>query len=88
MPKTPIHLKKGLKFETPAVFRIIVQGNLDASWSEQLGGMEISSARTLDNQPLTILTGRLIDQAALAGVLHSLYEMHLPLIKVELLEEE
>jgi len=33
-----------------------------------------------------VLTGRFVDQAALAGVLNTLYDMGFPLLKVERLE--
>lgn len=32
---------------------------------------------------MTTLVGRVRDQAALAGILNSLYEMHLPILSVE-----
>jgi len=38
--------------------------------------------------PVTILVGHLPDQAALSGVLNTLYEMHLPLLSVENLDEK
>ena len=81
-------LKKGLKFETPATFRIRVQGELDESWSDRLGGMSITTTRSEDSLPVSTLMGQLLDQAALAGVLNTLYEMHLPLIAVETIDEE
>jgi hypothetical protein len=34
------------------------------------------------------LVGRLKDQAELSGVLNTLYEMHLPLLSVEILSDE
>ena len=37
--------------------------------------------------PTSILLGELADQAALAGVLNTLYELHLPVISVERLSE-
>ena len=37
---------------------------------------------------MTILVGRLADQAALSGVLNILYELHLPLLTVENLDFE
>jgi hypothetical protein len=36
---------------------------------------------------VTILEGHLPDQAALSGILNTLYEMHLPLLSVENLDE-
>jgi hypothetical protein len=35
--------------------------------------------------PVTVLEGELLDQAALVGVLNSLYGMHLPVLSVQCL---
>jgi len=37
---------------------------------------------------MSILLGELVDQAALAGVLNTLYELHLPVLSVERLSEQ
>ena len=75
---------KGLQLDMPATYRIRVQGHLNKSWSDRLGGMTVIPAgQTTDGAPETILTGRLLDQAALFGVLNTLYELHLPLLLVE-----
>ena len=76
---------KGLKLETPATYRIRVQGRLDEGWRDRLGGMVITSAFTANKEPVTILVGHLTDQAALSGVLNALYDLHLPLLSVECL---
>ena len=78
---------KNLKFEGPASYRIRVQGHLDDSWSDRLGGMVITRAFTANKQPMTILIGHLRDQGALSGVMNALYDLHLPVISVELLDE-
>lgn len=78
---------KQLKFEGPASYRIRVQGHLEASWSDRLGGMVITRAFTEDKQPMTILIGHLKDQAALSGVMNALYGLHLSVISVELLDD-
>jgi hypothetical protein len=36
---------------------------------------------------VTVLAGHLADQAALSGVLNTLYDLHLPLLSVENLDE-
>ena len=79
---------KDLTFEAPASYRIRVQGHLDDSWTDRLGGMVITRAFTENKQPMTILIGRLRDQAALAGVMDALYNLHLPVISVEFLNEK
>ena len=78
---------KNLKSGAPAPYRIRVQGHLDESWSDRLGGMVITRAFAENNEPITILVGSLIDQSALSGVLNALYELHLPVLSVELIDE-
>jgi hypothetical protein len=79
---------KGFKLETPSNYRIRVQGHLDSTWSNRLGGMAIISEPFAYKPAVTILEGHLPDQASLSGVLNTLYEMHLPLLSVENLDEK
>ena len=72
----------------PAVYRIRVCGHLEATWSDRLEGMEICEARGLDGEMETTLAGRLADQAALSGVLNTLYELHLPVLSVDCLSTD
>ena len=78
---------KNLKFEAPASYRICVEGHLDDSWSDRLGGMVITRAFTEDKQPMTILIGHLRDQAALSGIMNALYGLHRSVYSVELLDD-
>ena len=68
---------------TPAIYHISVRGYLDDSWSNQLGGIAIHNTMTADETPITILHGELVDQAALFGVLNSLYGLGFPIMSVE-----
>ena len=54
--------------------------------SDLLGGMTISPDTVEVDHPVTTLYGELGDQAALAGVLNMLYELHLTVILVKRLE--
>jgi hypothetical protein len=76
-----------MKFDEPAVYRICVEGQLQDSWSSRLSGLTITR-REEGKKPMTVLHGSLLDQAALNGVLQSLYSLQLPLISVEHLGEE
>ena len=78
---------KGLRLETPSTYRIRVQGRVDSSWADRLGGMTVTEDSSNDQAAVTILEGHLPDQAALSGVLNTLYEMHLPLLSVDNLDE-
>jgi hypothetical protein len=79
---------KGFKLETPATYRIRIQGHLDPKRGDRLGGMAISADTSAVQPPVTILTGHLADQAALSGVVNTLYDLHLPLLSVENLDEK
>jgi len=73
----------GLEFHTPATYRIQVKGYLEDKWSDRLGGMVIKATGGPEGERETVLVGRLADQAALFGVLNTLYGLHLPLLSVE-----
>lgn len=74
-----------IKFSGPARYRIVMSGKLDTSWSDSLGGLDISIEEDSDNGYTTTLEGEIQDQASLSGILNTLYEMHLTLLKVECL---
>ena len=75
-----------LKLWTPARYRIRVKGYLHPSWSDRLGGMSITTTGEADETPVSTLVGRLLDQAALMGVLDTLYNYYqCPLLSVEYL---
>jgi hypothetical protein len=59
-------------------FEIRVRGHLDSKWLDWLEGLE---AKLLDNGEM-ILSGTLVDQAALMGVLNKLNGLNLTLLSV------
>jgi hypothetical protein len=70
-----------LPMDAPLHCTIRSGGTLDAKWSDRLGGMGIR-ASTAEGRAAIELCGRLPDQAALMGVLVTLYNLGLPLISV------
>jgi hypothetical protein len=48
--------------------------------------MAITVRQAASQEPVTTLTGEVSDQAALMGVLSTLYDMGFPLLKVERLD--
>jgi hypothetical protein len=81
--------RKRFAFDRPGNYRIRVLGFLDESWSDRLGGLRITACSLKDQEgPVTELVGQVRDQAKLAGVLNSLYELHLTLLSVEYLNGE
>ena len=71
--------------DEPGPYRIVVQGHLNAAAIDWLEGMSLSTRYDDFQQPITILTGELIDQSALIGVIRSLYNLHTPVLLVEYL---
>jgi hypothetical protein len=64
-------------------YQILVEGALDQSWSEGLAGLAISVRERPAQPAVTELTGPLEDQAALHGVLDTLFMLNMPLLLVE-----
>ena len=77
--------RKRFPFNRPGNYRIRVLGLLEERWSEKLGGLHITVLKPKDQkEPVTELVGKVRDQAELAGLLNSLYELHLTLLSVEM----
>ena len=64
---------------TPTLYRIRVEGHLDPEWSEWLDNMAI----TQEEEGTTTLSGPVVDQAALHGLLIKIRDLGLVLITVE-----
>ena len=63
---------------------IRVKGRIDAHWSDWFEGLTI----THTDQDETVLTGSVVDQAALYGLLARLRDLGLPLLSVKHVENE
>jgi hypothetical protein len=61
-----------------SVYEIRVKGHLDGHWSEWFDGLEITNLENGD----AVLSGEIVDQAALHGVLNKVRDFGLPLIAV------
>lgn len=71
--------------QNPSTYRIRINGHLDSYWSDRLSGMTIITVGGTNTFETTTLEGRLLDQAALTGVINTLYDLGLPLVSVECL---
>jgi hypothetical protein len=74
--------------DQPADYIIRVLGALDEEWSDRLGGMSVRVDRSDTDRPVTTLTGRLPDQAALTGVIEAVCQLHLRVLEVRCLDEQ
>jgi hypothetical protein len=64
--------------EQPMIYQIKVKGHLNSLWRDWFEGLTI----TLADQGNTVLTGPVIDQAALHGLLKKVRDLGLPLLSV------
>jgi hypothetical protein len=62
----------------PVVYQIRIQGQLDSHWTDWFGGMAV----TLDENGDTLLTGPVVDQAALHGLLRQVRDLGIDLVSV------
>jgi hypothetical protein len=64
------------KSDRPMIYQIRIKGHLGPRWSEWFEGLTI----TPEEGGETLLTGPVVDQAALHGVLRKVRDLGMPLI--------
>ena len=62
----------------PMVYQIRIKGHLGRQWTDWFEGLDI----TLEDDGETLLTGPVVDQAALHGLLRRVRDLGLPLVSV------
>jgi hypothetical protein len=65
-------------FGQPLIYQIRFKGHLDSQWTDWFGGLTI----TLEDNGDTLLTGPVIDQAALYGLLKKVRDLGMSLVSV------
>ena len=68
----------------PVVYQIRLKGHLGSQWTDWFEGLTI----TLEEDGDTLLTGPVIDQAALHGLLKRVRDLGMPLVSVSPLKQE
>ena len=66
------------------IYQIVVKGHLDSEWSDWFDGLTI----TMVDNGETILSGPIVDQTALHGVLIKIRDLGLPLLSLTRIELE
>jgi len=64
------------------VYQIRIKGHLGRQWTDWFGGLTI----TLEEDGETLLTGPVVDQAALHGLLKKVRDLGMPLLSVNRVE--
>ena len=68
----------------PVVYQIRIKGHLSRQWTDWFEGLTI----TLEKDGNTLLTGPVIDQAALHGLLKKVRDLGMPLVSVSPVEPD
>ena len=64
--------------DTSRNYQIKIEGHLGPQWTDWFGGLTI----TLEDNGNTLLTGPVVDQAALHGLLKKVRDLGMPLVSV------
>jgi hypothetical protein len=66
----------------PTIYQIRIEGHLGGQWTDWFGGLTISREENGD----TLLTGPVVDQAALHSLLKKVRDLGMPLLSVHRVE--
>jgi len=69
-----------LEADQPKIYQIRIKGHLGCEWTYWFDGLTI----TLEEDGDTLLTGTVIDQAALHGLLKKVRDLGMPLLSLHL----
>jgi hypothetical protein len=73
------------------IYQIKVRGWLGQDWAEWFDGMTITHDQDVndsESEPVTIMTGCVLDQAALYGLLNKVYRLGMALLAVNAVDRE
>lgn len=75
------------KTNQPMIYQIRVQGHLGSQWARQLADQFEELSITLEDDGTTLLTGPMVDQAALHGILRKVRDLGIILLAVNSLDD-
>jgi hypothetical protein len=77
------NLNSGSNDKKAKFYQIKIKGHLGDQWSDWFEGLTV----TLDEEGNTLLTGPVVDDAALHGLLKKIRDLGMPLISVNQMDE-
>jgi hypothetical protein len=78
------NIRKSKKPSQPVVYQIRIKGHLGDQWTDWFEGLTI----TLEESGESLLTGPVVDQAALHGVLKKVRDLGMPLLSVTCIDPD
>jgi hypothetical protein len=76
--KTSNKLSPNTNRDMPRIYQVRIEGHLGSQWRDWFGGLTV----TLEDNGDTLLTGPVIDQAALHGLLKKVRDLGMPLVSI------
>lgn len=70
--------------DRPKIFQIRIQGHLGQQWKNWFDGLTIA----LEEDGSTLLSGPIIDQSALHGILKKIRDLGMPLLSVNFVDSD
>lgn len=76
-------MTNGREFSRPAIYQIRIKGSLEPRWADWFDGFTVT--QQADDE--TVLSGRVVDQPALHGLMAKIRDLGLPLLSVNRIGE-
>lgn len=76
-----------IRLDQPLVYQVKLQGRLPERWKTLVDGETLAYGTLPDGTTFTILTFTAIDQSALHGILNQIRDHDLPLLSLDILDE-
>jgi len=70
------------------LYKIVIKDKLDKSWSGWLGNMKITSSCDGNGIWTTTISGEVLDQPELFGILDRIRDLNLTLISINMLDQK
>ena len=70
--------------DVPKIFQIKIKGHLGQQWAGRFDGLTI----TLEEDGNTLLSGPIVDQSALHGILKKIRDLGMPLLSVNTIDPD
>lgn len=78
-----VYAPTGAQYE-PGRYEIRIRGHLDGQWADWFGVLAVKREENGD----TLLTGTMVDQSALHGLLRKVRDLGMPLISINRIEPD
>ena len=74
--------RRQLRHSAPSVYEVRVQGRIDSQWTKWFDDMTLCTDEIDETLVFTTISGAVVDQAALLGLLQKLYSLGLPICEL------